>query len=83
MAYGEGGGTIVVSNRGPVTFSRGESGEREHSRNPYAIHATLVTPEEERVRRSRALRDRVMSNTIEDWVEAQMRDIEAYREQHG
>jgi trehalose-6-phosphate synthase len=40
-------------------------------------------PQEERERRSRALREKVRSNTIEDWVEAQMEDIAAYREQHG
>ena len=73
----------MVSNRGHVTFSRGEAGERGYSRTPYAIHAALVMPEEERVRRSRVLRDQVKSNTIEDWVEAQISDIEAYREQHG
>jgi trehalose 6-phosphate synthase len=40
-------------------------------------------PEEERRRRAEALRETVMSNTIEDWVEAQMKDVEAYRERHG
>jgi trehalose-6-phosphate synthase len=37
-------------------------------------------PDEERRRRAGALREVVMSNTIEDWVEAQMKDIAAYRE---
>jgi trehalose-6-phosphate synthase len=40
-------------------------------------------PEDERRRRAEALRETVRSNTIEDWVEAQMRDIEAYRERNG
>jgi trehalose 6-phosphate synthase len=48
-----------------------------------AIHEALTMPDEERRRRARALRETVMSNTIEDWVEAQMRDIEAYRERKG
>jgi trehalose-6-phosphate synthase len=36
-------------------------------------------PEEQRGRRAKALREAVDSNTIEDWVEAQIQDIEAYR----
>jgi trehalose-6-phosphate synthase len=40
-------------------------------------------PDEERERRARALREIVMSNTIDDWVEAQMKDIGAYRERYG
>src|SRR5215217_6836852 len=54
--------------------------------NPYdideqadAIFAALSMPEEERGRRAKALREAVHSNTIEDWVEAQIQDIEAYR----
>jgi trehalose 6-phosphate synthase len=34
----------------------------------------------ERSRRAEALRETVRSNTIEDWVEAQMEDLAAYRE---
>jgi trehalose 6-phosphate synthase len=37
-------------------------------------------PDGERRRRARALRETVLDNTIEDWVEAQMKDIAAYRE---
>jgi trehalose 6-phosphate synthase len=48
-----------------------------------AIHEALTMPGEERRRRARALRDAVRSNTIEDWVEAQMKDIEAYRGRKG
>jgi len=44
-----------------------------------AIYQALTMPDEERRRRAQALRETVMSNTIEDWVEAQMRDIAAYR----
>ena len=48
-----------------------------------AIHQALTMPDEERRRRAKALRDAVYSNTIEDWVEAQMKDIVAYRERRG
>src|SRR5688572_32139523 len=41
MAHGEGGRTIVVSNRGPVTFTRGESGEREYSRGAGGLVTAL------------------------------------------
>jgi trehalose 6-phosphate synthase len=44
-----------------------------------AIYQALTMPGEERRRRAKALRDAVHSNTIEDWVEAQMEDIAAYR----
>jgi trehalose 6-phosphate synthase len=44
-----------------------------------AIYGALTMPGEERRRRASALRETVMSNTIEDWVEAQMEDIAAYR----
>ena len=37
----EGGRTIVASNRGPVTFSRNESGEREHSRGAGGLVTAL------------------------------------------
>jgi trehalose 6-phosphate synthase len=41
MAHGEGGRTIVVSNRGPVTFTRSESGEREYSRGAGGLVTAL------------------------------------------
>src|SRR5919107_668324 len=41
MAHGGGGRTIVVSNRGPVTFSRGESGEREYARGAGGLVTAL------------------------------------------
>src|ERR687891_512023 len=41
MAHGEGGRIIVVSNRGPVTFSRGESGEREYARGAGGLVTAL------------------------------------------
>jgi trehalose 6-phosphate synthase len=36
--------------------------------------------DQERSSRAKALRETVFSNTIEDWVEAQMRDIAACRD---
>jgi trehalose 6-phosphate synthase len=63
-----------------------ELGEHALTVNPFdldeqadAIHEALTMPGEERGRRAKALRETVLSNTIEDWVEAQMRDIAAYR----
>src|ERR687889_2794399 len=47
-ARGESGGEaaentrfVIVSNRGPVTFSRGESGEREYSRGAGGLVTAL------------------------------------------
>ena len=77
-------GVLVLSEN---AGAHEELGEHALSVNPYdideqadAIHTALTMPEEERERRARALRETVHSNTIEDWVEAQMEDIEAYRE---
>lgn len=44
-----------------------------------AIHAALTMPEEEKKRRAEALKRQVRENTIEEWVEAQLKDIAAYR----
>jgi trehalose 6-phosphate synthase len=64
-----------------------ELGEHALTVNPFdldeqaeAIYEALTMPEGERRRRAEALGETVVSNTIEDWVEAQMKDIEAYRE---
>lgn len=48
-----------------------------------AIYRALTMPDDERKKRADGLRETVMSNTIEDWVEAQMEDIKAYRERGG
>ena len=45
-----------------------------------AIYKALAMPEDERGERAEALREIVGSNTIDDWVEAQIKDIVAYRE---
>jgi trehalose-6-phosphate synthase len=40
-------------------------------------------PDDERARRAEALEETIRSNTIEEWVEAQLKDIAAYRERYG
>src|SRR3712207_7481709 len=83
----EKGGVLVLSEN---AGAHEELGEHAVTVNPYdvdgqadALHAALTMPRQESERRSRAVREEVESNTIEDWVEAQIRDIKAYREQHG
>ncbi len=86
----------IVNEKGGVQIlSEGagaheELGEHALSVNPFdvdeqadAIHRALTMPEDERRRRSEALEQIIFSNTIEDWAEAQMRDIAAYRERYG
>jgi trehalose 6-phosphate synthase len=86
---------VVNENNGVLVLSENagaheELGGSALTVNPFdldeqadAIHEALTMPGEERRRRAEALRETVMSNTIEDWVEAQMKDIEAYRERQG
>ena len=86
---------VVNENNGVLVLSENagaheELGGSALTINPFdldeqadAIHEALTMPGEERRRRAEALRETVMSNTIEDWVEAQMMDIEAYRERQG
>src|SRR5215216_1877381 len=83
----EKGGVLVLSEN---AGAHEELGEHAVTVNPYdvdgqadALYAALTMPRKESERRSRAVREEVESNTIEDWVEAQIRDIEAYREQRG
>jgi len=83
----EKGGVLVLSEN---AGAHEELGEHAMTINPYdideqaeAIHAALTMPEEEREIRAKGLRETVRSNTIEDWVEAQIEDIEAYRELRG
>jgi trehalose 6-phosphate synthase len=78
-------GVLVLSE---YAGAHEELGEHALTVNPYdldeqadAIYEALTMPEDERKRRADALREAVMENTIEDWVEAQIEDIEAYR--HG
>ena len=80
-------GVLVLSEN---AGAHEELGEHALTVNPFdldeqadAIHEALTMPDEERRRRAKALRETVMSSTIEDWVEAQMKDIVAYRERYG
>jgi trehalose 6-phosphate synthase len=80
-------GVLVLSEN---AGAHEELGEHALTVNPFdldeqadAIHEALTMPDEERRCRAHALRDIVMSNTIEDWVEAQMRDIATFRERRG
>jgi trehalose 6-phosphate synthase len=83
----EKGGVLVLSEN---AGAHEELGEHALTVNPFdvdeqadAIHEALTMPEGEREKRARALREAVQANTIEHWVEAQMKDIVAYREQRG
>jgi trehalose 6-phosphate synthase len=76
-------GVLVLSEN---AGAHEELGEHALTVNPFdldeqadAIHEALTMPGEERRRRANALRETIMGNTIEDWVEAQMKDIAAYR----
>ena len=40
-------------------------------------------PEEEKKRRAEGLKRQVREYTIEEWAEAQLKDIAAYREHYG
>lgn len=66
-----------------------ELGEHALTVNPFdideqaeAIYRALNMSEEERKRRAAALKQTVLSNTIEDWVEAQFEDIRRYMRRH-
>jgi trehalose 6-phosphate synthase len=67
-----------------------ELGEYAITVNPFdvdeqadALHEALTMSDDERARRAEALEQTIRSNTIEDWAEAQLKDIAAYRERHG
>jgi trehalose 6-phosphate synthase len=80
------GGILILSeNAGAYE----ELGEHALTVNPFdideqadALYEALTMPEEERVRRAEALKRIIEANTIEEWVEVQLKDISAYREQH-
>ena len=64
-----------------------ELGEHALTVNPFdideqadALYEALTMPEDERARRAEELEQTIRSNTIEEWVEAQLRDIAAYQE---
>ena len=67
-----------------------ELGEYALTVNPFdvdeqagALHEALTMPDDERARRAEALQETIRSNTIEEWVEAQLRDIATYKERRG
>ena len=67
-----------------------ELGEYAITVNPFdvdeqaaALHEALTMSDDERARRAEALEETIRSNTIEEWAEAQLKDIAAYRERHG
>ena len=64
-----------------------ELGEHALTVNPFdideqadALYEALTMPEDERARRAEELEQTIRSYTIEEWVEAQLRDIAAYKE---
>ena len=64
-----------------------ELGEHALTVNPFdideqadALYEALTMPEDERARRAEELEQIIRSYTIEEWVEAQLRDIAAYQE---
>ena len=64
-----------------------ELGEHALTVNPFdideqadALYEALTMPEDERARRAEELEQTIRSYTIDEWVEAQLRDIAAYQE---
>jgi len=86
---------IANEKNGVLILSEGagaheELGEHTITVNPFdideqadALHEALTMPDDERARRAEALEETIRSNTIEEWVEAQLKDIVAYRERYG
>jgi trehalose 6-phosphate synthase len=86
VANEKNGVLILSENAG----SHEELGEHVITVNPFdvdeqgdALHEALIMPDDERGRRAKALEQTIRSNTIEEWVEAQLKDVAAYRERHG
>jgi trehalose 6-phosphate synthase len=76
-------GVLVLSEKAGAYE---ELGEHALTVNPFdvdeqadAIYEALTMPDDERARRAKALKRTIEANTIEEWVEAQLRDIAAYR----
>jgi trehalose 6-phosphate synthase len=64
-----------------------ELGEHAITVNPFdvdeqadALHEALTLSDDERACRAEALEEIIRSNTIEEWAEAQLKDVAAYRE---
>lgn len=65
-----------------------ELGEYALTVNPFdideqaeALYEALTMSDGERTRRARALEETIRANTIEEWAEAQLKDVATYREQ--
>jgi trehalose 6-phosphate synthase len=63
-----------------------ELGEHALAVNPFdideqaeALYEALTMPDDERARRAKALKQTIEANTIEEWADAQLKDIAAYR----
>jgi trehalose 6-phosphate synthase len=87
VVVNEKNGVLVLSEN---AGAHEELGEHAITVNPFdldeqadALHEALTMPEDERARRAHRLRETIEANTIEEWVEAQLKDIAAYRERHG
>ena len=80
-------GVLVLSEN---AGAHEELGEYALTVNPFdvdeqadALYEALTMQREERARRAKALKQTVEVNTIEEWVEAQLKDVADYRERHG
>jgi trehalose 6-phosphate synthase len=63
-----------------------ELGEHVLTVNPFdideqaeALYEALTMPDDERARRAKALKQTIEANTIEEWADAQLKDIATYR----
>jgi trehalose 6-phosphate synthase len=86
---------IANEKNGVLILSEGagaheELGEYALTVNPFdideqadALHEALTMSDDKRTRCAKALEQTIRSNTIEEWVEAQLKDIAAYRERYG
>ena len=86
VVVNERNGVLVLSE---TAGAYEELGEPALTVNPFdvdeqadALYEALTMPEDERARRAEALKQTIEANTIEEWVEAQLKDIAAYRERH-
>ena len=86
VANDKNGVLILSENAG----AREELGEHALTVNPFdideqadALHEALTMPDDERARRAEALEEIIRSNTIEEWAEAQLKDITTYRERRA
>lgn len=74
LILSEGAGAYEELREGAVVVNPFDLDEQAE-----AIFRALTMSEEERGEKAKVLRDTVRSNTIEDWVEAQERDLASYR----